>query len=302
MKKKPFFSRPSKEVAISYLNRQAFVLASACTLPIAVLIYLIKKPMGPMEVAVLTVAYLGAKALLMGIIFLIKIKNGEDQAFIEKEERLRLEKLNQDKEKKYSQQTTQRKGSYAIQTITPIPDPAGAFKIEFEREISFDALPVISINDVTAGVVPMDDYHVKCLVPLRTFDSTKTHLKITAGAESKTILNPYYFSGTELDAVWQNEGTSAEKKIILPAHQFPYATQMAVFRFSLLINSELKGTYDGRLNNDNSAIVIPLKTVFKHECTNKKCALRFGFGKPFEFTLPKPVLLTVNGQPTRSGS
>jgi hypothetical protein len=43
MKKKPFFSRPSKEVAISYLNRQAFVLASACTLPIAVLIYLIKK-------------------------------------------------------------------------------------------------------------------------------------------------------------------------------------------------------------------------------------------------------------------
>jgi hypothetical protein len=105
-----------------------------------------------------------------------------------------------------------------------------------------------------------------------------------------------------LEATWQNEGTANEKKIILPTHQFPNAMQSATFLFSLLINGELKGIYDGKLNADNTAIVIPLKNVFKHECLNKKCTLRFGFGKPFEFTLPKPVLLTVNGQPTRSGS
>lgn len=185
--------------------------------------------------------------------------------------------------------------SYPLSAVMVSSENTGEFILRTEDIIRLDARPVIKINGQTVNTYLHYTHIFFCRIS--NLNSKTSKLVFENTVSRLVINNPFYYKYDGSVILWQNEGHTNEKKILLPAVWFPYATKDALYTFDLIIHKSRKGTYEGKLDLLTGKIVIPITNVNKEDCLNKKCVLRFSWDKGMNITLPAPQIMTVNRIP-----
>jgi len=188
--------------------------------------------------------------------------------------------------------TTQKESGYHIKQVSGVDGRPYVFGITIEDTLYKDAIPTVKINGI---VVPIEIHNAQSVLCFASeaISTEEPSLNFSVGKNVFPITNPYLMAWENVEGiVWQNEGHSYQKKILLPKELFPNASEFVTYGFKMYIGNQLHGSFEGTYEPKIGKIVIPLGGgIYKRQCAGKKVFLRTVFGKGRKFCLPNPSIL-----------
>lgn len=214
----------------------------------------------------------------------------------EKKQRERIDTLKRKQEERRLEaentRTNYMETGYHIKQVSGVHKKPYTFGIELDDPIYKDALPTVKIN---GAVTPIQILNSKSILSFASdvISTEEKTLNFSVGKNVFPLINPYLMDMSENENIlWQNEGHSHQKIILLPKEMFPNANEFVIYGFKMYIGNQLHNSFEGTYDPKIEKIVIPLGNgIYKRQCAGKKVALRTMFGKGNRFVLPKPSIL-----------